>query len=98
MIAQRLLPSPQPRKRVACFEILKGTLSIANLIREEKTLQIYSAMQVGGSQGMQTFDEALKGLVKRQQITAQTAYLAADKKEEFEGLVPEAFLKSTAML
>ena len=93
VIAQRLLPAKEVRKQVAAFEILKGTSNIANMIRDEKTFQIYSAMQIGRSLGMQTFDEALKDLVKREQITPETAYMAANKKEEFESLVSAEFLK-----
>ena len=36
--------------------MLRGTTTIANLIRDEKTYQIHSAMQIGKSHGMQTFD------------------------------------------
>jgi twitching motility protein PilT len=93
VIAQRLLPAREERKQVAAFEVLKGTTNIANMIRDEKTYQIYSAMQIARSQGMQTFDEALKDLVKREQITAETAYMAANKKEEFEPLLSADFLK-----
>jgi twitching motility protein PilT len=63
------------------------------MIRDEKTFQIPSAMQIGRSLGMQTFDDALKDLVERNQISAETAYLAASKKEEFEALLPPDFLK-----
>jgi energy-coupling factor transporter ATP-binding protein EcfA2 len=63
VIAQRLLPSKEPRKQVAAFEVLRNTVAVANMIREEKTFQIPSAMQIGKSQGMQTFDDALKTLV-----------------------------------
>jgi twitching motility protein PilT len=95
VIAQRLLPAKEGRKQVACFEILKGTSNIANMIRDEKTFQIYSAMQIGRSLGMQTFDEALKDLVKRELVTAETAYMAAAKKEEFESMVSPEFIKGT---
>jgi twitching motility protein PilT len=93
VIAQRLLPAKEGRKQVAAFEVLKGTTNIANMIRDEKTYQIYSAMQIGRSLGMQTFDEALKDLVRREQVTAETAYMAANKKEEFEALVSPEFLR-----
>ncbi|MGZ5473977.1 MAG: PilT/PilU family type 4a pilus ATPase [Thermoanaerobaculia bacterium] len=95
VIAQRLLPAKEGRGQVACFEVLKGTMNIANMIRDEKTFQIYSAMQIGRSQGMQTFDEALRDLIKREKITAETAYMAAQKKEDFEGFVSPEFLRST---
>ncbi|HEV8433646.1 MAG TPA: PilT/PilU family type 4a pilus ATPase [Thermoanaerobaculia bacterium] len=94
-VAQRLLPAKEARKQVAAFEVLKGTSNIANMIRDEKTYQIYSAMQIGRSLGMQTFDEALKDLVRRDQITAETAYLAAQKKEDFEPMVSPAFIAGT---
>lgn len=95
VIAQRLLPSTQRHRQVATFEVLKGTSTIANLIRDEKTYQIFSAMQIGRSQGMQTFDDALRDLVKRGQISGETAYMAAAKKEDFEALVPPGFLNAS---
>jgi twitching motility protein PilT len=94
VIAQRLLPAKEGRKQVASFEILKGTSNIANMIRDEKTFQIPSAMQIGRSLGMQTLDDSLKDLLKRNQITAETAYMAAQKKEDFEAFVSPDFLKS----
>jgi twitching motility protein PilT len=95
VIAQRLLPAKEGRKQVACFEVLKGTTNIANMIRDEKTYQIYSAMQTGRSLGMQTFDEALRDLLKRDQITAEAAYMAATKKEDFDAFVSAEFLAAT---
>jgi twitching motility protein PilT len=84
VIAQRLLPGKEKHRQVACFEVLKNTVAVANMIREEKTFQIPSAMQIGRSQGMQTFDEALKGLLAEGRITAEAAYRAATRKEDFE--------------
>jgi twitching motility protein PilT len=91
-IAQRLLPAKEGRKQVAAFEVLKGTGNIATMIRDEKTYQIYSAMQIGRSMGMQTFDEALKDLLRRDQISPETAYMAALKKEDFEPMVSAEFI------
>jgi len=94
VIAQRLLPIDGTRERVACFEVLIGTLSVTNLIRDEKTFQLQSAMQLGRSQGMQTFDEALRDLVRVGKITGEVAYLHASNREEFESLVSDEFLES----
>jgi len=88
VIAQRLLPSKEPRKQVAVFEVLRNTVAVANMIREEKTFQIPSAMQIGKTQGMQTFDDALKTLVTAGKISGETAYRAATKKEDFESFLP----------
>ncbi len=49
--------------RVAAHEILIGTPAIRNLIRENKVAQMYSAIQTGGSIGMQTLDQHLQKLV-----------------------------------
>jgi twitching motility protein PilT len=87
VVAQRLLPAKEARKQVAAFEVLRNTVAVANMIREEKTYQIPSAMQIGKSQGMQTFDDALRGLLAAGRITAEAAYRAAAKKEEFEALL-----------
>jgi twitching motility protein PilT len=73
---------------VACFEVLRNTVAVANMIREEKTFQIPSAMQIGRSQGMQTFDDALKALLAAGRITGEAAYRAAAKKEDFEAYLP----------
>jgi twitching motility protein PilT len=88
VIAQRLLPSLEPRKQVACFEVLRNTMAVANMIREEKTYQIPSAMQTGRVHGMQTFDDALKALLAAGRIGGEAAYRAASKKEEFEQYLP----------
>ncbi len=80
VIAQRLLPAKEARKQVAAFEVLRNTVAVANMIREEKTYQIPSAMQIGRSLGMQTFDDALKALVAAGRITGEAAYRAAPRR------------------
>jgi twitching motility protein PilT len=70
--------------------VLRNTVAVANMIREEKTFQIPSAMQIGKTHGMQTFDDALKALVAAGRITGEAAYRAATKKEDFESLLPGA--------
>ncbi|MDQ3369594.1 MAG: type IV pilus twitching motility protein PilT [Myxococcota bacterium] len=55
--------------RAAALEILLGTPAVRNLIRESKTHQIPSAMQVGGKYGMQTMEAALIDLIGKGTIT-----------------------------
>ncbi|HET9626296.1 MAG TPA: type IV pilus twitching motility protein PilT [Kofleriaceae bacterium] len=55
--------------RAAALEILIGTPAVRNLIREAKTHQIPSAMQVGGKAGMQTMEAAIQQLVARGVVT-----------------------------
>jgi twitching motility protein PilT len=73
VVAQKLLPTQDGRGRVAAHEILIATPAVRNLIREEKTHQIGSAIQTGGAAGMQTLDAAVKDLYKRGIISRQVA-------------------------
>ncbi|WP_110661649.1 type IV pilus twitching motility protein PilT [Salinicola socius] len=60
--------------RVAAHEILVATAAIRNLVREGKVAQMYSAIQTGGSLGMQTLDAALSQLVADGVVTRQEAH------------------------
>lgn len=69
--------------RIAAHEIMVGTPAIRNLIREAKVAQMYSAIQTGRKDGMQTLDQNLKELVDRGQITAKSAMTRAVNKDMF---------------
>ncbi|MEW6445636.1 MAG: type IV pilus twitching motility protein PilT [Pseudomonadota bacterium] len=69
--------------RVAAHEIMIGTPAIRNLIRENKIAQMYSAIQTGQQNGMQTLDQNLKDLVARNLITRDSARTAAANKADF---------------
>lgn len=69
--------------RTAGWEIMVGTPAIRNLIREDKVAQMYSAIQTGQSQGMQTLDQHMQELVSRGMITAQDAKIRAVNKDLF---------------
>ena len=70
--------------RVAAHEIMVGVPAIRNLIREDKIAQMYSALQTGQREGMQTLDQCLQGLVSRGQITRPQAREYAKDKKVFE--------------
>ncbi len=69
--------------RIAAHEIMVGTSAIKNLIREAKVAQMYSAIQTGRKDGMQTLDQNLKELVEKNMITAKTAMVKAVNKDMF---------------
>jgi twitching motility protein PilT len=69
--------------RVAAHEIMIGTPAIRNLIREDKVAQMYSAIQTGGSLGMQTLDSCLKGLVAKGLISRENAREKSKTPENF---------------
>jgi twitching motility protein PilT len=73
--------------RVAALETLIVNTAISNLIREGKTFQIPSMMQVGKAQGMQTLNDALADLVKNKLVAPEEAYVKAVDKAGFEALL-----------
>ena len=75
------------------FEVLKGTNAVATLIRDNKTYQIPSLMQIGQNLGMRTFDEALLQLVRDGRVSPEVAYMKATTKDIFEPLVSPRFLE-----
>lgn len=69
--------------RIAAHEIMVGTPAIRNLIREAKVAQMYSAIQTGRRDGMQTLDQNLKELVDQGKITSKAAMGKAVSKDLF---------------
>ena len=69
--------------RIAAHEIMIGTPAIRNLIREGKIAQMYSAIQTGQQNGMQTLDQCLKELLQKGLITKEEARFRAQNKEDF---------------
>jgi len=57
--------------------------AIRNLIRENKIAQMYSAIQTGQQFGMQTLDQNLQDLVKRNMISKEEARSKAANKDNF---------------
>jgi twitching motility protein PilT len=70
--------------RVAALEVLLASTAVSNLIREAKTFQIPSLMQVGRSAGMMPLNEALFDLVKRGEVSAAEAHSHAIDKAGLE--------------
>jgi twitching motility protein PilT len=66
--------------RVAALEVLIVTSAVSNLIREAKTFQIQSMMQVGKAVGMVTLNDALMDLVAKKLIAPEEAYAKAIDK------------------
>lgn len=81
VVCQTLLKKPSGG-RLAGMEIMMCTPAIRNLIRENKSAQIYSSIQTGASHGMQTLDQHLTQLVHQKIITPETAQEVAIYKLE----------------
>jgi twitching motility protein PilT len=85
VVAQTLCRSANGAGRVAAHEVMLGTPAIRNLIREGKVAQMNASLQTGASQGMQTLDQSLTELVRRQRITPAEARLHAKVPAQFAG-------------
>ncbi len=72
-VVSQVLIKKKDGGRVAAHEIMVCTNAIRNLIREDKVAQMYSAIQTGAAQGMQTLDQNLKQLVSKGLITQDVA-------------------------
>ncbi|MBX9941093.1 MAG: type IV pilus twitching motility protein PilT [Candidatus Obscuribacterales bacterium] len=95
VLSQTLLPkiegeagdSPVTAGRIMAMEILINTPAIANLIREAKTSQIYTSMQMGASLGMQTLESCLARYVKEGLISHKEAIAKSSRPEDLEQLI-----------
>ena len=83
VISQTLLKTKDEQGRVAAHEIMIGTPAIRNLIRENKIAQMYSAIQTGQNIGMQTLDQNLTDLVRRNIVSVAEARGKASNKDNF---------------
>jgi twitching motility protein PilT len=75
--------------RIAGYEIMVNTTSIASLIRENKTFRISSDIQTGANLGMITMDTHLMSLVNRELVTADEAL----EKAQDTNVMREKFLQ-----
>jgi twitching motility protein PilT len=85
VISQTLCKLKDGSGRVAAHEIMIATSAIKNLIRENKVAQMYSAIQTGQSLGMQTLDQCLTEIVRRNIISPAEARSRARFPENFPG-------------
>jgi twitching motility protein PilT len=92
VICQTLIPKMRGDGRVCAMEIMTGTVAVRSLIREAKTHQLPSIIQVSAKHGMQSMDQQLKQFVIEGQITKDAALEKANNKFLFaEGQEEPAF-------
>ena len=84
VISQTLLQVKQGFGRVAAFEIMIATPAIQNLIRDNKSYRITSAIQTGHKYGMNLLDEHLMALYKKGIISYEVAVSKAQSADDFE--------------
>ena len=85
VISQRLVPCKNGGGRVAALEVLVLNRAISNLVREEKTVQIRSAIQTGKNLGMFLLEQSLNELVKDGAVDKDVALGFAEEKKLITG-------------
>jgi twitching motility protein PilT len=86
IVSQRLVPRADSKGRVPAIEVMVSTARTRELIDDkEKTKQLREAIQQGfTAYGMQTFDQSLMGLLKRQLITFEEALRQSSNPDDFK--------------
>lgn len=71
VVSQTLIKRASGKGRVGAYEIMVVNTAISNLIREGKTFQIPSAIQVGRKDGMMTLEQCILELVNNQEVNPE---------------------------
>jgi twitching motility protein PilT len=77
VISQRLLKRADTLGRIPAVEVMKVNTAISNLIRIQKLEQIYSLLETGRREGMQTMEHSLAALCRDGLIDRETALKTA---------------------
>lgn len=78
--------------RVLAQEIMLVTPAIANLIREGKTAQVYSAIQTGSKDKMQTLEHSLKTLYTNKLISYEDALAKTSRLDDLKRMLSTSTL------
>jgi len=87
VLSQTLLPRATGRGRIAAFEIMTGNSAVKNLIREGKTFELHSVIQLSSAEGMQTLDQALVDLVKKKIVTVEEAKMKSSHPDRLKKML-----------
>ena len=91
VFSQALVPKLNELKeksgRVLAQEIMVVTPALANMIREGKTAQMYSSIQMGTEFGMQTLEMALKDLYQAGKITLDDAMAKTSRPDDLKRMM-----------
>ena len=86
ILSQTLLPRIEGG-RIGAFEIMTAIPAVRNLIREQKTFELHSIMQLNSKDGMQTLDTALVHLLRAGIITKEEALMKSSSPERLNRLL-----------
>jgi twitching motility protein PilT len=87
VVVQQLLRRANQPGRVCALEIMTASPAVRNLIREGKSHQINSMIQISNNIGMQTMDQCLRDLYAKGLITYDDAITRAMQPEELKKMI-----------
>jgi twitching motility protein PilT len=87
VLSQTLLPRASGRGRIAAFEIMTGNSAVKNLVREGKTYELHSVMQLSSAENMQTLDQALADLVRKKIVTLEEAKMKSSNPDRLKKML-----------
>ena len=86
VISQTLCKTRDKQRKLAA-EILINNTAISNLIRESKSSQIYSQIQVGAKFGMQTLEQSLFDLFAKGLINKEEAFSKSNRQSVLQSII-----------
>ena len=89
VVSQSLLPKIGGG-RVAAYEVLVVTSAIGNLIRENKTFRINSAIQTGAKLGMRLLDDDLFRLWNEKKVSEEDVMAKAQQPDDLQMRIDQA--------
>lgn len=93
-IVQKLLVGKDGKSLVPAVEILIGNYTTKQLLKEKQYDKIKQALANGEKEGMQTMDQSIFKLWKKDLITKETALAATDRPQEMENMMKGITLNS----
>lgn len=84
VVAQTLFKRVDKPGRIPALEVMLCTPAVANLIREGKTFQLSTAIQTGRNLGMQSLDDSIMDLLKKNIVSPDEAYRKSIDKTKFK--------------
>ena len=95
ILTQCLLPRIDGKGRVAAFEIMLGNPAVRNLIRSAKSHELPNTIQLSTKEGMQTLDQALTDLVRRNIVTQEEAIMKSSNPVKLQQSLQAQRVKTT---
>jgi len=89
VLSQQLIPCVSGDGRALAVEVLVANHAIRSQIREEKVHQIFSSIQTGQKEGMQTMNQSLYSLYLQEKIKKEDALLRTTEPQDMERIMKE---------